>query len=116
DRRFDLLLDGGEGTFDDFEDHRVHRATTRLPCPSTVAPKPGCNGRVDPYSSITAGPATTVPAPRSARANTSAGTHPDSNQTGRVPVGRGSARGGHGRTAGRATGPTPATRRFTHST
>jgi hypothetical protein len=36
----------------------------RLACSSTTAVKPGCSGTVAPYSSITAGPATTSPAVR----------------------------------------------------
>src|SRR5262249_43414542 len=117
DRGLHLLLDGGEGPLDDLQHDRVHahRVTTRLPSGSTRAVKPGCSGTVEPYSSMTAGPATTSPGPRSARWSTCASTYPSSKYTGRTP-GRAGPVPTMGRSEGRRIGPIPVTRRLTHST
>src|SRR5215216_3055668 len=74
DRRLDLPLDRRQRPLDDLQGDRVDavhdaswRVTTRLPNRSTSARNPGSSGTVAPYSSTTAGPATTSPGDRSSR-------------------------------------------------
>ena len=67
--------------------HASSRVSSRLPCASTAAVKPGCTGTVEPNSSITAGPRTTSPAPRPLAGRRSAWpTQSASKNTGRDPV------------------------------
>ena len=94
---------------------------------SIRATKPGCSGTVEPNSSMIAGPVTTVPTARSGRHRTGVSTYPSagSKQTcagswfrelARSLPARASSTTGKRWISGRWIGPTPETRRLTHST
>src|SRR5262249_49947551 len=122
DGRFHLGLGRGQRALHDLQQDRVdgHEAlaSTRLPRRSTPPTSPGNTTVVAPYSSTTAGPRTTSPGSRRARSYTAQSWARPPMRTGRRPVsarsGRPSPRGRSGK-RGRAMGPIPVTRRFTHS-
>ncbi len=84
-----------------------------------VAAKPGCSGTVEPNSSTTAGPVDLV-VRREVGPPVDRGVHPvveeDRPYAGTRPLAARPPAGGSSRSRGRSIGPTPVTRRFTHST